>query len=182
MSAAEVILLTKRWIADFVIHLNLCPFAKKPFTAGQIRYRVVSSGGEEKLVRVILEELLFLNRSESAPIDTTLIIHPNLLEDFARYNDFLSEVDDLLNRSNLEGIIQIASFHPRYQFADAAPEDTGNYTNRSPFPMLHLLKENSVSKAILQYEDVTKIPENNVRLLNQIGHEALKKYGIKRKD
>jgi hypothetical protein len=169
MNEAAVIADTRRWIETLVIGLNLCPFARRVFAGGLIRYAVTPATDAEALRAELADELKLL---ASTPIDrteTTLLIHPHTLPDFLDYNDFLSDADQLVDELGLRGVIQIASFHPRYQFAGTRPDDVENYTNRSPHPMLHLLREDSVS-AVNQNEDaVAGIPERNVATLRALG-------------
>lgn len=164
--------ITADWLEHFVIGLNLCPFAKKPFSTDKIIYRVEESGDIETLMETLLTELLILNNSPASEISTTLIIHPNVLTDFMDYNDFLHVANDLLERVDMVGIVQIASFHPNYQFAETQINDVTNYTNRSPFPMLHLLRENEVEQAVKNYPKPEDIPNQNIEKLKELGLEG----------
>lgn len=164
---------TKNWIEKMVIGLNLCPFAKQPFRANKIRY-VVVEGTLEDLVAALVKEMKMLVVTEAKEIETTLIIHPYLLTDFYDYNDFLGIADAILEQELLEGIVQIASFHPKYQFAGTKPEAAENYTNRSPYPMLHLLREASLEQVLEHYPEPELIPERNVALLNNLGLAKIK--------
>ncbi|MBX9768056.1 MAG: DUF1415 domain-containing protein [Bdellovibrionales bacterium] len=175
-----IIAQTKEWLEKAVIGLNLCPFAKAVHVKKQIRYVVSSAHSEQALVLDLMEELQRLERTDAAEIDTTLLIHPEVLNDFSAYNDFLETVDRALEELDLDGTIQVASFHPRYQFAGTKPEDITNYTNRSPYPMLHLLREESVAKAVDAFPDVEDIPEKNMQTLEELGHEGWRKLGIPR--
>lgn len=151
--------------------LNLCPFARKEVERESIRF-VVSDGDEEALLAVLKAELRQLE--QDAAIETTLLIHPTTLLNFLDYNEFLSVTENLLSELNLDGVIQIASFHPDYQFAHTDFEDPENYSNRSPYPMLHLLRESSVSRAVDSHPDIDRVPENNVARLNDLGTAGLR--------
>lgn len=165
---------TQRWIDAVVVGLNLCPFARKEVERESIRFVVADDNDEgEALLAVLRAEL---NRMErDVAIETTLIIHPFTLLNFLDYNEFLGVAEDLLSELDLEGVIQIASFHPDYQFAHTAYDDPENYSNRSPYPMLHLLRESSVSRAVDQHPDIQSVPENNVSTLRALGVGRLRK-------
>ena len=171
---ADYIKHTKHWLEHFVIGLNLCPFAALPFRKDQIRYVVEMGSSLEDLTKRLLSELILLSESTPEEVETTLIIHPNVLNHFLDYNDFLSLVDQCLFESGLEGTVQIASFHPDYQFGDTDFADAANFTNRSPYPMLHLLRESSVSMAVDQPPDTGAIPEENVRKLRELSDARIK--------
>ncbi len=160
---------TKAWIEHFVIALNLCPFAKHPFQKDNIRYIVCKSPQLEDLAQMLYQELQLLHATPAKEVETSLIIHPNVLQNFEDYNQFLAVAEALLDDLALEGIIQIASFHPHYQFADARPDAAENYSNRSPFPMLHLLREDSVTQAVEHYPNIDAIPEKNIANLRALG-------------
>lgn len=150
-SKDAIIRKTRNWVEQFVIGLGLCPFAKKPFELEKIRYVVVDNGALDSLTKQLLDELYFLNRNEPNRVETTLIIVPYLLKKFRDFNDYLSVVDDVLIELKLTGEIQVASFHPDYQFANTKATDPENFTNRSPYPMLHLLREESIERALKNY-------------------------------
>lgn len=170
-----VIARTARWVEQVVIGLNLCPFAKAVQVKNQIRY-IVSSASKARTLRDDLErELLSLASTDAAQVDTTLLIHPRALRDFYAYNDFLAEADALLQQLELEGTLQIASFHPDYCFADTNPDDASNFTNRSPYPMLHLLREDSITRAVDSFPDTSSIYERNIATLRGLTPEALRK-------
>jgi hypothetical protein len=171
----EVVASTTSWVNDFVIGLNLCPFAKAVQAKGQVRYVVSHAKSGVRLLEELQRELSTLQAADPSEVDTTLLIHPHVLGDFFDYNDFLAEVDDLLQELELEGELQVASFHPEYCFADSAPDDSANYTNRSPYPMLHLLREASVTRAVDTYPDTAAIPDRNVELLRTMPAEELKR-------
>lgn len=162
---------TRRWLENVVLRHNLCPFAHKPFQGGQIRYAVTDSARPEYLLEDLQQELEHLRATPPAEVETTLLIHPNVLEDFLDYNDFLDLADALLAEGGFEGEFQIASFHPDYQFADTRADDAENYTNRSPWPMLHLIREASLEQAIATYPDADAIPQRNIDLMNGLGAE-----------
>lgn len=159
---------TARWVERVVIGLNLCPFAKAVQVKGLIRYAVSDAQTTRELLRDLRGELRRLVSTPAAELDTTLLIHPRVLLDFADYNDFLAEADEQLVMLDLEGELQIASFHPDYCFADAKSSDVANYTNRSPHPMLHLLREASVSRAVDGFADPERIYERNIETLRKL--------------
>ncbi|MBK8504242.1 MAG: DUF1415 domain-containing protein [Saprospiraceae bacterium] len=162
----------KRWLDTVVIGLNLCPFAKREEVRGRVRYAVTEADNEEQLLLDLHAELELALRD--IKIETTLLIHPNVLQEFYTYNDFLVLTDALLEKMDLVGVFQVASFHPDYQFAGTLPDDVENYTNRSPYPMLHILREASLSLAIDSHPDISNIPEQNMRLMREIGPEKMK--------
>lgn len=164
---------TRDWIRRIVIGLNLCPFAKKVFDEEKIRYVVTQTSDDAELMVELAGELELLKRKPIGEIETTLLIHPNALEDFLDYNEFLESADRLIKHLGLEGVIQLASFHPEYRFADTKPEDIENYTNRSPFPMLHLLREESVTRVAANEDELLEIPKRNIQTLRTLGKEKL---------
>ncbi len=174
----EVIARTRLWLERAVIGLNLCPFAKPVHVQDRIRYVVSEARSEAALVRDLMTELRALDAADPAQCETTLLIHPHVLGKFLDYNAFLAQADDAVCELELEGVIQIASFHPGYQFEDAGPEDIGNYTNRSPYPMLHLLREASVERAVTTYPDTTEIYRRNIDTLRNLGLEGWRRLGI----
>lgn len=167
--ADAVIAATRDWLEKAVIGLGLCPFAKAVHVKGQIRYAVSAARTPEALVEDLMAELRTLEAAAPEAVETTLLVHPGVLADFEDYNDFLDIADALLDELELSGVIQIASFHPHYRFAGTMPEAIENYTNRSPYPMLHLLREQSVEKAVTTYPDVADIPEKNIETMNRLG-------------
>lgn len=169
---AAVIAATQRWLERAVIGLNLCPFAKAVHVKKQIRYVVSSATTPEDLLGDLMRELEVLAEAPSARIDTTLLIHPYVLTDFLGYNDFLGVVDDALEDMELDGILQVASLHPQYRFADTEPDDIENYTNRSPYPMLHLLRETSIVQAVAAFPEAGQIFDKNIETLRRLGHEG----------
>ncbi len=172
MDEERIIAVTRRWVNSVVVGLNLCPFAKKELVQDRIRFVVSDAGDALQLLFSIADELERLEKDDA--IETTLLIHPNTLQDFFRYNQFLDAADRLLVEMELDGVYQIASFHPDYQFHNANPDDVENYTNRSPYPMLHLLREDSLSRAIESYPDIEIIPEENILKMNELGLEKMK--------
>ncbi len=164
---------TRDWVERVVIGLKLCPFAPAPALKGLIRY--VSSDAEtpEALLEDLEKELRHLVASPPEEIETTLLIHPRVLQDFHDFNDFLELADELLRVLELEGEIQIASFHPHYQFADTESDDIGNATNRSPYPTLHLLREESIARAVDSFGDTRSISTANLATLERLGLEGL---------
>jgi uncharacterized protein len=174
----DYILDTKIWLERAVIGLNLCPFAKAVHVKGQIRYVVSEANTVEALVENLLLELNHLADANAEEIDTTLIIHPHVLNDFLDYNDFLEVADGAVEELGLTGEIQVASFHPQYQFADTEPDDITNYTNRSPYPTLHLLREASVERAVEAFPEAAEIFEKNVATLEKLGHSGWQALGL----
>jgi hypothetical protein len=164
---------TREWVERVVIGLNLCPFAPAPALKGLIRYVTSEAETREALLEDLATELQRLVASPPEEIETTLLIHPRVLQDFHDFNDFLELADELLRVLKLEGEIQIASFHPHYQFADTEVDDIGNATNRSPYPTLHLLREESISRAVDSFGDTRRISTANLATLAKLGLEGL---------
>jgi hypothetical protein len=165
MTEQRVRLETLAWIERVVVGLELCPFARAPLEAGRLRVVVSACEDPRELLTVVDDELDTLLEHEPAEIETTLIVHPNCLVDFEEYNDFLVLGEQLLEMWQLLGIVQIASFHPDYRFADSPTDDLANYTNRSPYPMLHLLREASVARAVDSHPDIAGVPAANIARL-----------------
>lgn len=174
----EVIAETRAWLEKAVIGLNLCPFAKAVYIAEQIRFVVSEAEAPEALLADLLEELKTLAAADPGKIDTTLLIHPRVLGDFLDYNDFLGVADAAVEELDLAGEIQVASFHPQYRFEGTGPDDIENYTNRSPYPILHLLREASVERAVAAFPDAAEIFEKNIETMNRLGHEGWRRLGI----
>lgn len=170
--ADAVIATTRDWLEKAVIGLNLCPFAKAVHTKGQVRYVVSGAVEPEALLQELQRELQHLAEVDPEQTDTTLLIHPQVLHDFLDFNDFLASADALLAEMGLEGELQVASFHPQFQFAGTEPGDISNYTNRSPYPTLHLLREASIDRAVEAFPDAEAIYERNIETLEQLGHEG----------
>ena len=166
---------TRRWLQRAVIGLNLCPFAKSVQAKDQVRYVLSEATTPDALLEDLAAELAWLNDTDPAVVDTTLLIHPWVLGDFHDYNDFLDQADAAVDALGLEGEIQVASFHPDYQFAGTAFDDAGNCTNRSPYPILHLLREASVERAVAAFPDPDAIVERNIATLEELGVEGYRK-------
>ena len=174
----EIIAATKLWLERAVIGLNLCPFAKAVHVKNQINYVVSSATTHEDLLSDLMRELEILAETSAVTVDTTLLVHPYVLTDFIDYNDFLDVVDAALEDMDLEGELQVASFHPQYQFADTQPNDIENFTNRSPYPTLHLLRESSMVQAVSAYPEADKIFDKNIETLRKLGHEGWDQLGL----
>lgn len=168
----EIIAETQEWLEKAVIGLNLCPFAKAVHVKKQIRYVVSAAQTPEALLEELIVELQDLAAADPEEIDTTLLIHPGTLTDFLDYNDFLDVADATVEDLQLDGEIQVASFHPQYQFADTRPDDIDNYSNRSPYPTLHLLREDSIERAVEAFPDAADIFEKNIETLRALGHDG----------
>lgn len=164
-----IIVLTQAWLEKAVIGLNLCPFAKAVYVKQQIRYVVSQATDTDALLTELKTELQFLQDSDPAEVDTTLLILPEVLDDFLDYNDFLDTADEAIEDLELDGEIQIASFHPDYQFAGTNADDIENYTNRSPYPILHLLREASIERAVEAFPEAEEIYEKNMETLRKLG-------------
>jgi len=163
---------TRKWLEQIVIGLNLCPFAKAVYVKDQVRFVLSDATTPEALVEQLAEELVLLRDTPAEQIDTTLIVHPDVLTDFLDYNDFLDNADAAIEALDLQGILQVASFHPQYQFAGVAPDDVSNYTNRAPYPTLHLLREDSVERAVAAFPDPDVIVQRNIETLDKLGIEG----------
>lgn len=175
MSADDPLALTRRWLERAVIGLNLCPFAKAVYVKQQVRVVLSEARDIQSLLRQLREELLRLRDTDPQQTDTTLIVHPHVLADFLDYNDFLDLADGLVAELGLDGGIQIASFHPDYRFAGTAADDMGNYTNRAPFPTLHLLREASIDRAVAAFPDPDAIVARNIATLERLGLDGWRK-------
>jgi len=161
----------RQWLDSVVIGLNLCPFAGKPLREGRVRICISEAADELGLLTELQFELQKLDEAAPAQLETTIIVIPQLLGDFADYNDFLDQVDALLEQFEWTGDYQVASFHPLYQFAGTMPQDTENLTNRAPYPLLHLLREDSVEAALDSHPDPDRIPEDNIRRMRELSAE-----------
>jgi hypothetical protein len=166
---------TRRWLERAVIGLNLCPFAKAVHAKGQVRYVLSDADTPQALLEQLGEELLQLRDTPAEAVDTTLLVHPRVLADFLDYNDFLDDADALVEALGLDGVLQVASFHPDYRFAGTEPDDLGNFSNRAPFPTLHLLREDSVERAGAAFPDPDAIVERNIGTLRQLGADGWRK-------
>ena len=178
-AAGDVIAATRLWIERAVIGLNLCPFAKAVEVKNQIRFVVSLARTRDDLLFDLADELRLLAAADPEVCDTTLLIHPQVLTDFPDYNDFLDIADAAVDALGLDGVVQVASFHPDYQFAGTRPDDIDNYTNRAPYPTLHLLREDSVERAVAAFPDTEKIYENNIRTLRQLGPDGWRSLWLK---
>lgn len=175
MNQQEIIANTQHWLEKAVIGLNLCPFAKAVVVKQQVRYVVSEATEPAQLLEELQRELEHLAEANPEKLDTTLLIHPAVLQDFYDYNDFLDVADSVLEDLDLDGILQIASFHPDYQFADSMPDDIENYSNRAPYPCLHLLREDSIERAVEAVPDAVNIYERNMQTLRELGLEGWQK-------
>lgn len=155
-----------------MIGLALCPFAKAAQVGNRIRYRVSEARSAIVLLDELADELELLQRSDPEQIETTLLIHPYVLTDFLEYNDFLNDADAAIEALNLSGEVQVASFHPQYQFAETAADAIENYTNRSPYPMLHLLREASIARAVDEFPGIESVPDKNIETMRKLGQEG----------
>lgn len=171
----NVLEITKAWLETFVLGLNLCPFARHPFRTGKIKYVVFEGDDTEKLTETLVAELQYLDSTPPSVCETTLIILKEALPDFEEYLDYLEMAEIIVEQLDFEGIFQVASFHPDYQFDETLPNDVENYTNRSPYPILHLLREDSVERAIEAFPEVGDIPAQNIETMNKLGLQAVKK-------
>ncbi|MCP3699383.1 DUF1415 domain-containing protein [Aliivibrio sp. S4TY2] len=165
----------QQWLEDVVIGLNLCPFAAKPNRNKQIKIFVSEATTEEVLLEDILQELMNLDSKTAEELETTLVAIPNMLQDFMDYNFFLDWVDALIKQQEWEGIYQIATFHPDYCFGGAEPEDDENLTNRSPYPVLHLIREESMEKVLKHYPNPEAIPDTNIARVEALTAEERRK-------
>jgi len=163
---------TRAWVDRAVIGLNLCPFAKAVQAKGQVRYVVCEATDEEALLQRLCDEMRLLADTPAAEIDTTLLIHPSVLVDFLDYNDFLDVADAAVDELGLAGVLQVASFHPQYQFEGTEVSDVTNATNQSPYPTLHLLREDSVDRAVAAFAEAETIFEANMRTLEALGEDG----------
>ncbi|SHE80736.1 hypothetical protein SAMN04487965_0694 [Microbulbifer donghaiensis] len=167
----EIVDSVQQWLRDVVVGLNLCPFARKPMRAGQIRYKVSEARDDESLMAELLEEFRLLDNTPVEELETTLLIVPQHLQEFADFNQFLDLAEWLIERQEYTGIYQLATFHPDYQFAGTRPDDAENLTNRTPYPILHLLREASLARALENYPDPESIPANNIRRVEGLSEE-----------
>lgn len=175
LDLAQVEADVRRWLERAVIGLNLCPFAKAVYARNQVRIVVSDASTERALLEELGEEMALLRDTPAEQVDTTLLVHPQVLADFLDYNDFLDDADALVEAMGLDGVLQVASFHPRYQFAGTEPDDAENLTNRAPYPILHLLREDSVDRAVEAYPEPDSIIERNVETMRQLGPEGFSK-------
>jgi len=165
----------RRWLERAVIGLNLCPFAKAVYLKQQVRIVVSDASTERALLEQLGEEMVLLRDTSPEQVDTTLLVHPQILQHFLDYNDFLDDADALLDALALDGVLQVASFHPQYQFAGTEPDDAENLTNRAPYPILHLLREDSVARAGEAYPEPDRIIERNIATMQKLGADGVQK-------
>ena len=163
---------TRAWVERAVIGLQLCPFAKAPQVKGQVRYRLSEAEDVESLLGCLVAELKLIAAEPPERLETTLLVHPRVLTAFEDHNDFLEVAEAALAELDLEGVIQIASFHPDYRFADSEPDDIANATNRSPHPTLHLLREDSIERALATFPDPDAIYEANIATMERLGPDG----------
>jgi hypothetical protein len=171
-AAAVIVGQTRQWLERAVIGLNLCPFAKAVHVRQQVRFAVTGACSAGELLAELEGELVALVQADPQATDTTLLIHPRALPDFLDFNFFLADAEAALKRLGLAGVVQIAGLHPHFEFADSRPDDIENFTNRSPFPILHLLREDSVTRAVAACPDASVIFERNKQTLRRLGHEG----------
>jgi len=172
MNDEDVIAAMRNWIEKAVIGLNLCPFAKAVYVKNQVRFVVSHAPHLDGFLEDLDRELDFLAAADPEAVDTTLLIHPTLLPDFLDFNDFMQLADAAVDEHELDGVIQLASFHPAFQFEGTAPDDIGNFTNRAPFPTLHLLREASIERAVAAFPEAETIYQRNIETLKKLGIEG----------
>ena len=171
---------TKQWLEKAVIGLNLCPFAKAPHVKNLVRIVVSEARHLDGFLEDLDRELQLLGNTPASELETTLLVHPTLFPDFEIFNQVLEIADDAVVENELEGIVQIAPFHPDFQFEGTEADDISNYTNRSPYPTLHLIREDSITKAAEAFPDASAIFDRNIALLEKMGHEGWDKLDILR--
>jgi hypothetical protein len=174
MRESQALQATRRWVERVVVGLNLCPFAAAPVRAGRIRYTLCLETHPEAIYLALLQEMESLIGLPEAVAESSLLVTPLGLADFGAYLDLLQVAEAAIPVAGLEGILQLASFHPEYCFEGAEPDDPANYTNRSPYPMFHLIREAPLARALARYPDPEGIPERNIALLRRLGLEALR--------
>lgn len=169
----DVVTKTRRWLEDAVIGLNLCPFARSVYVRDEVRIAVESEADFEDAIRATLDEADRLLQAAPDEIATTLVVFPNALADFDDFLDAVGIIDELLEQAGAAGILQVAHFHPDYQFEGTEADDLENYTNRAPYPILHLLREAEISEGVHSHPDPESIPERNIETLEKMGHEGI---------
>ncbi len=176
-SVEEIIKATRYWVKSTVIHYNLCPFANKVYESDRLSIEVSNATTQEQLLEDSLFAIQQMLKAPREEIETVLLVHPQCMTVFSDYNDFLGVVDVMIDEMELSGVVQVASFHPDYCFADCSEDDASNYTNRSPYPMLHLLREESISDVTEEWLErglnIEDIPQRNIETLRKIGNEIL---------
>ena len=160
---------TRRWLEHAVVGLNLCPFAKSVMVKGQVHYALTPATGWNELLAALEEEVDALLACTPAERDTTLLIAPQAMPDFFEFNGFMGEAERLLARRGLEGALQLAHFHPQFEFAGTDPDDIGHFTNRAPYPILHLLRADSIARAVRAFPDASAIYDANIATLRRMG-------------
>ena len=178
MTDEEVLAQTRHWLEKAVIGLNLCPFAKAVYVKNQVRLVVSQARHADDLLEELDRELDLLVATPADEIDTTLLIHPTLFDDFLDFNDFLEIAEGVVDEHGLEGVVQLVSFHPGFQFDGTEPDDISNYTNRAPFAILHLLREDSVARAVHAFPEAETVFEDNIRTLEKLGHKGWLALGL----
>ncbi|WP_161811250.1 DUF1415 domain-containing protein [Steroidobacter agaridevorans] len=177
-SDQQVIAATRAWLERAVIGQQLCPFAAGPYRTGRVRFCINAQPSPAGLLEELCRELQMLRDADPLQCETTLLIHPQVLTEFLDYNDFLDECDVAVAELGLEGELQVASFHPKYRFAGTHEHDITNFTNRSPYPMLHLLREASISRAVESFPGIDEIAPRNMETLRRLGHEGWRRLWI----
>lgn len=172
-SEADVIAYTRQWVETIVVGLNLCPFASPVVRKNTLRYAISESESIEALANDFLDELNLIQEADEKEIATTVLIMPRAVADLYDYLDLLAHFERLLDKAGLSGIFQLASFHPAYLFAGVDAADLSHWTNRSPFPMIHIIREGQMSRVLMHYENPEEIPERNIKLLRELGREGL---------
>ncbi len=172
----DILAATRHWLARAVIGLNLCPFAKSVYVKEQVRYAISEATTLEDALADLETELRALEAADPQQVDTTLVIYPRAFADFVDYNDALFFADRLVRQLRLDGVLQIASFHPEYRFEGSEADDIENYTNRAPYPILHLLREDSIARAVDAFPDASAIYEKNQETLRRLGHDGWRKW------
>lgn len=178
MKHEDVVAVMRQWLEKAVIGLNLCPFARSVYLNEQVRFVVSDAPHLDAFLEQVDEELDLLAAADPARIDTTLLIHPTLLPDFADFNDLCAIAEEAVAEHDLEGVVQVAFFHPRFQFEGTDPDDIANYTNRAPYPTLHLLREDSIARAVSAYGDPDEIYKRNIDTLRKLGRQGWDALGI----
>ena len=178
MTDDEILARTRRWLEKAVIGLNLCPFAKAVYVKNQVRLVVSHARHSDDLLEELDSELALLVAAPAEEIETTLLIHPTLFQDFLDFNDFMEIAEGVLEEHGLDGVVQLASFHPEFQFDGTEPGDIGNCTNRAPFAMLHLLREESIERAVQAFPRAETIFEENIKTLEKLGHAGWLNLGL----